>query len=141
MNKKGFTLIEVIGIIALLSIVLSIATPIVIDVVEDSRETNRKNKVKAYVGEVYKAYMLTITEDEFYFFNGEEKGGITENNVINFTNSWLEENVLVVGITCNTENIYSNVFYDLNSDTVKLNECTVDDKYKYSYINEEILKH
>ena len=38
-NKKGFTLIELLAVIIILAIVALIATPIILDVVEDARKS------------------------------------------------------------------------------------------------------
>lgn len=139
MKNKGFTLMELLAILVILASVSVIATPIIISVVDDSKEANRKNTVKTYVKEIYNAYMITITENEFYSFNSVENGGITENGIINFTNEWLNENVKVLGITCNGEDIYSTVFYDINKNKIVMNECVVDNN-KYSYIDEKVAK-
>lgn len=139
-NNKGFTLNELIGIIALLAIIGLIATPIILNIVNETREKNRQNKIRTFAKEIYGAYTLTITENPFYAFDSEEKGGLTENNTINFTNAWLQENVNVLGVDCSGENNYSTVFFDLYQEKVTLTECLVDGVNKYSFINEEITK-
>lgn len=139
MSNKGFTLIEVLTIFVILTVVSVVVTPIVVGIINDSKKTNRENNVKAYVKEVYNAYIITITENKFYSFNSVENGGITENGIINFTNEWLNDNVNVLGITCNGEDIYSTVFYDVNKNTIVMNECVIDN-IKYSYIDEKVVE-
>lgn len=139
-NNYAFTLIELLGIIALIAVVGLIVTPFAIDVIDNLSENNRQNKVKTYVQEIYKAYTLTITENEYYKFDSLEKGGITENNVINFTNEWLTKNVDVLGINCNGLSEYSKVYFDMYQEVITIEECTVDDEYKYGFINESVIK-
>lgn len=43
--KKGFTLIELLAVIIILAIVALIATPIILDVVEDARKSAAKSEV------------------------------------------------------------------------------------------------
>ena len=38
LNKKGFTLIELLAVIVILAIIMLIATPIILNVVEDARQ-------------------------------------------------------------------------------------------------------
>lgn len=140
MKNKGFTLNEVLAVIALLAFVGMIATPVIVNVITDTREENRQNKMKTYVKEIYNAYTLTITENNFYSFNSEEKGGITENNIINFTNDWLQKNVDVLGVNCSGENNFSTVFLDIYQEKITIDECIVDNNAKYAYINEEVIK-
>ena len=39
-NKKGFTLIELLAVIVILAIIALIATPIVINIIEDSKKNS-----------------------------------------------------------------------------------------------------
>lgn len=138
---KGFTLVELVGILCLLAVVCLIGAPVVINSLENSRETNRVNKVKVFAEEVRKNYMNVIAENNFYSFDGVEDGGINNAGVINFTNDWLDDNVFVGGINCNGEEIYSNVFYNLDDNDVLLKECVVDDNYKYKLENGIVIKY
>ena len=38
MNKKGFTLIELLAVIVILAIIALIATPIVLNIIEDTKQ-------------------------------------------------------------------------------------------------------
>lgn len=51
-NKKGFTLIELIVVIAILGILVLLATPKFIGYVEDAKLAQIKNDVKAYESEM-----------------------------------------------------------------------------------------
>lgn len=46
MNKKGFTLIELMAVIAILSIILVIAVPKVIDIISDSKQNLYNSTIK-----------------------------------------------------------------------------------------------
>lgn len=59
-NKKGFTLIELIVVIAVLGILVLLATPKFIGYVEDAKVAQIKNDVKAYES----AYTVLKLEDE-----------------------------------------------------------------------------
>ena len=41
MNKKGFTLIELLAVIVILAIIALIATPIVLNIIADSKENSQ----------------------------------------------------------------------------------------------------
>ncbi len=47
--KKGFTLIELLAVIVILAIIALIATPIVLDIIEDSKNSSRKRSQELYV--------------------------------------------------------------------------------------------
>lgn len=140
-KKKGFTLTELIAVISLISIIALIATPVFIGMIDNVKEKNRINKVKTYAKEVADIYLFKLAHDEFYKFDSEEKGGITTNNVINFTNEWLDENVYVGGVSCNGDDVYSNVFFNIYSESIELTNCVVDGISGYKYINNEVIKN
>ena len=48
MNKKGFTLIELLAVIVILAVIALIASPIILGIIEDSREASRVRSVEAY---------------------------------------------------------------------------------------------
>ena len=55
MKKKGFTLIELLAVIVILAIIALIATPIVLDIIEDSKESSVKRSIELYGGAVENA--------------------------------------------------------------------------------------
>ena len=66
-NKKGFTLIELLAVIVILSIISLIATPIVVDIIKDARESSFKQSIKT----LYKAAHLKLSKQrnpEFPFY-------------------------------------------------------------------------
>lgn len=148
MKKNGFTLIEIIAIIAILAIIAIITTPIIIEIIEDTRENHRKSQLETFAKEVGNAYLLVLTNDNLYAFDSYEKGGITYNNAINFTNKWIDDNVSVNNgnVNCKNETIgtdeetLSNVYFYLNSGMIELKNCTIGDVSGYNYINGKVVK-
>ena len=65
-NKKGFTLIELLAVIVILAIIALITTPIVLNLINQSKEAANKRSVEAYA----KAVEYGVTEYE-YDHNGE----------------------------------------------------------------------
>ena len=54
MNKKAFTLIELLAVIVILAIIALIAVPIVIHIIEDSKNSSEKESIKLYLDTVEK---------------------------------------------------------------------------------------
>lgn len=52
MNKKGFTLIELLAVIIILAIVALIATPIVLNVVDDAKKSTAQSEAQLVVSGV-----------------------------------------------------------------------------------------
>lgn len=52
MNKKGFTLVELLTVIAILAIILLIAAPTILNVLEKAKKNTFKNQVLMYVESV-----------------------------------------------------------------------------------------
>ena len=92
MKKNGFTIVEVLAIMIILGLVIVVGAPIVVGVIEDAKESHRKRQLEAFAKEVGNAYLLVLTNDNLYAFDSYEKGGITSNNTINFTNKWIDDN-------------------------------------------------
>lgn len=159
MYKKGFTLVEVLAIIVLLGVLYLISLPIINGIMDSVNENNRKHALTEYAKEVNRVYMLTIAEDNFYSFDSYENGGITTNNIINFTNEWLLENLFVntsfinendletsssvnckgIVLTENTDfNTLSKVYLDIAKNSVDLIDCTVDGIGGYHYKNGQV---
>ena len=65
-NKKGFTLIELLAVIVILAIIALITTPIVLNLINQSKEAANKRSVEAYA----KAVEYGVAQYE-YEHNGE----------------------------------------------------------------------
>ena len=87
MNKnKGFTLIELLAVIVILAIIALIATPIVLGIINDSKESSRKISASYIVNSVEQSYSITYAlnggivpsledvRDHFTMDNAEWKG-------------------------------------------------------------------
>ena len=80
MNKKGFTLIELLAVIVILAIIALIAVPIVLNIINDSKEQARKRSAELYEKAVLNAVMQkqldgkTKVEDGTYIV--QEDGSI-----------------------------------------------------------------
>lgn len=148
MKKNGYTFIEILAVLVILGLIITICTPIVVNVIEDAKERNRLDQLSTFAKQVGNAYMLTITNDNFYVFDSYEKGGVTTNNVITFTNEWIDKNVIVNkgSVNCKKEtlendtNTLSNVRFYINANKVELTNCTVGGISGYSYINGKPIK-
>lgn len=69
MNKKGFTLVELLAVIVILAIIALIATPIVINVVNESREKANLRSIESYAKAYETAYYQALLTDNSVDFN------------------------------------------------------------------------
>ena len=61
--KKGFTLIELLAVIVILAIIALIATPIVLDIIEDSKNSSIKRSAELYLDAVEQAIATSAMND------------------------------------------------------------------------------
>lgn len=71
MNKKGFTLVELLAVIVILAIIALIATPIVINVVNESREKANLRSIESYARAYETAYYQALLTNNTVDFNSE----------------------------------------------------------------------
>ena len=65
MNKnKGFTLVELLAVIVILAIIALIATPIILNVINDAKKQAAKDSAHGYVDAVDKYIVSSELEDE-----------------------------------------------------------------------------
>lgn len=61
MNKSGFTLIELLAVIVILAVIALIASPIILGIIEDSRESSRVRSVEQYAKAIEKVVTTYMT--------------------------------------------------------------------------------
>ena len=64
MNKKGFTLIELLAVIVILAIIALIATPIVLDIINDSRNSSQLRSADFYLDAVEYAVSQAVIDNK-----------------------------------------------------------------------------
>ena len=65
MRKKGFTLIELLAVIVILAIIALIATPIVLNIIKDTKEKSKKISAENYLSAVEQAIVKRNIKEEF----------------------------------------------------------------------------
>ncbi len=60
MNKKGFTLIELLAVIVILAIIALIATPIILGIINDARDSAKKRSAELVYTGVQYAYTTSL---------------------------------------------------------------------------------
>ena len=63
MKKEGFTLIELLAVIVILAIIALIATPIVLNIIENSKINSLKISAETYLNEIGKQIVISQTKD------------------------------------------------------------------------------
>ncbi len=63
MKRKGFTLIELLAVIVILSIIALIATPIILGIIEDTRNSSKDESVKLYLDTLKKSIASVLATD------------------------------------------------------------------------------
>lgn len=112
MNKKGFTLVELLAVIVILAIIALIATPIVINVINQAQEDADARSVEAYAKAI---------ETKYYI------------NKVNGVNVAISDTEITTAdyngdkVEC-TKN-------DSTEDKVKLSGCKVNGRGNYTYEN------
>lgn len=109
MNKKGFTLVELLAVIVILAIIALIATPTVINIVRDSRDNANKRSVEGYMKAYETAYYQALLAGQTLEFNevnvqSVEYSGNTvtcEKNTIKLENGKVSATCIVAGKTYN----------------------------------------
>src|SRR5574344_1529054 len=109
--KKAFQLIELLAVIIILAVIALIATPIVLNVVDNAKESARKSSVAGYAD----AVKLARTEAQF--------------NNLPFNDNDLSD----LSIETSTNNVTCEVVKFTNTAGIILNNCTVQEETNYCY--------
>ena len=113
MKTKGFTLIELLAVIVILAIIALIATPIILNIINDTRESSNKRSMELYARAVQNAvahYMMLHPEDNEVTFDDIEE-------YINYDGA---------EVSCADRTIKED-------GSVALENCTINGKEGYSY--------
>lgn len=62
LNKKGFTLIELLAVIVVLAIILAVAVPRVLDVIEDARKESLGKSAQMVARYINQAYAIDLAQ-------------------------------------------------------------------------------
>ncbi len=146
--KKGFTLIELLAVIVILAIIALIATPIVLDIIEDSKNSSIKRSIELYAdavensvakaqlnGSVVPSGKYTTTDGKT-LTNGETKIKVDYDGAKTVCDVYISSEGTVSLKKCNVsdktvEYTYGNKIYE-NGDVVYFNvasgtKCTSSD--------------
>lgn len=116
MNKKGFTLVELLAVIVILAIIALIATPIVLNVINEAQEGADARSVEAYAKAVETKY---------------------------YSEKVLGHAVTLTGISLTTADYNGDKVVCTNEssiDKVKLTGCTVNGRGTYNYVDGKATK-
>lgn len=117
-GNKGFTLIELLAVLVILAIIALITTPIILGVINDSRESAAEDKTWAYVDAVENAFALDqanadpvtlpLTDQSITGTVGQEEirvsGDVAEGGTYSINEDGLVtvNNLVFDGFTCST---------------------------------------
>lgn len=104
MNKKGFTLIELIAVVVIMSIIAVIATPNVINMMETGNNKKYISDASNFISKAKYMYKKEQYQDKFKKTPGEATIKLSE----------------IVGITADDEKDPHGYPYDLNNSTVTI---------------------
>lgn len=65
-NKKGFTLVELLAVIVILAIIALIATPIILNVIDDAKEGAAKSSALGFIDAAEKNIATKMVKDSTY---------------------------------------------------------------------------
>ena len=142
MKEKGFTLVELLAVLVILSLLLTITMPIVNDSLNKSQDTVEKNQINTMLNAAYdwslnNSYLLPVDNNTISITLGQLKSaGLISVNLKSPDNKKLYPNDLIIsirditGLTEITETKYSkiagNYLFTLNmesgKDTTKFNK-------------------
>ena len=120
LNKKGFTLIELLAVIVILAIIMLIATPTILNIIEDARQGAARSSAMGYVNAIEKEIMAKqVTGDAGDLMNTT----ITDPDIISIRGSRPNEVTLYVsnGVVTGGEIKFGKYIFTVSDDgTVSL---------------------
>ena len=84
MNRKGFTLIELLAVIVILAIIALIATPVILNIIEDARASANKRSIELYGNAVEQAiarYNMSNPQKIYGSLKTEDGKTLTNDNL------------------------------------------------------------
>ena len=126
MKNKGFTLIELLAVIVILAIIALIATPIVLNIIDDTKESSAKESVNLYA----RAIQQSVAR---YQLNNPGASVLSGTFTSSNGGKTLTSEGKTLQVEYTGENIICNSIQISKEGTVKLNECTVNGNGNYSY--------
>ncbi len=125
MKRNGFTLIELLAVIVILAIIALIATPIVLDIIDDSKESSVKRSIELYGGAVENAVAKAQ-------LNGQ---AIPSGKYTTEDGKTLTQGNTTLKVDYNGAKTVCDVYIS-SEGTVSLKKCNVSDKtIEYTYGN------
>ena len=139
--KKGFTLIELLAVIIILAVIALIAVPIIINVIEDSREKAAISSANGYVRAVnYKIAQEVlndrIVDESIDYIIGENELAVTGNNMEDIAGSYIISNNRVLQAQLCVNN-YSIAYFNGKSTLSSVNYCLGEIIPVYDYATEK----
>jgi len=134
-NKNGFTLIELLAVIVILAIIALIATPIILNIIDETKESSSVRSGELYIDAAEKSAILyqmegNIVPDGLYTImsNGNLCNGSINNNICNGTEIKVDvKNTIPSGtVILKDGNVVPSMGDDetiltINNDTLKYN--------------------
>jgi len=119
MNKKGFTLVELLAVMIILSVILLIAVPNILNIIEDSRLKSFRIKVETVFNSIRNEQSI----------NNEISGNISDLKTLNakeITGTWkIEDEIIYI---CDVENDNYKVVVDSDNCISEEEEFEIIDK-------------
>ena len=111
MKRKGFTLIELLAIIVILAIIAVITVPIILNIIDNSKQGAATDSAYGYKDAISKWYISKLQDDNKYTLNGTYKisdgklnnidiplsGNKPTSGSLHYTNSILDGGCLTIG--------------------------------------------
>lgn len=132
-NKKGFTLIELLAVLVVLAILALIAVPIVLNIINQSREKARLRSVEGFAKAVESAVYV-------YHMDNPNTASVTLTPVLdannNQTGQWTINGNSNYSVDYSGTKVY-NCILSMDNNDVVLTGCTVEgdsvNLYRYNY--------